>query len=242
MKLRWIPLKLLIRSGSRAPKEWFHAQSRWWKLLFCFISMRAHSSEASCFPVLDIRSRHKTCMHKTERFTALTECTRLGEILLIKMQHLWEVCVCCEKDFREPFIRLDLRQSLSVLLFVLQDDSREKVTFLFGTQTGTAERFAKELRSELQQRFGDGTRYNVIDIEDYSHEDLLADEKLVFFMLATYGDGEPTDNAANFFSWVTDAAKAAKEDESQKILQVCLIARRYLHEGVQKLEKERSNL
>lgn len=107
----------------------------------------------------------------------------------------------------------------------MQDEGKEKVTLLFGTQTGTAERFAKQLRTELQQRFGEQMLYNVIDIEEYAHEEKLQDEKLVFLVLATYGDGEPTDNAANFFNWVTEAAREAKEDPSGKILQVSSLCR-----------------
>ena len=99
-------------------------------------------------------------------------------------------------------------------------EHKEKVTLLFGTQTGTAERFAKQLKTELQQKYGDDTLYNVLDIEDYKHEDKLQDEKLVILMLATYGDGEPTDNAANFFNWLQESAGEAKEDESKKILTV----------------------
>lgn len=60
--------------------------------------------------------------------------------------------------------------------------------------------------------------YNVVDIEEYIHEDKFPKEKLVFLMLATYGDGEPTDNAANFYSWITRAANEV--DDSTKILQV----------------------
>ena len=94
------------------------------------------------------------------------------------------------------------------------------VTLLFGTQTGTAERFCKQLKRELKQKFGEDTRYRIIDVEEYEHEEDLQHEKLVILMLATYGDGEPTDNAANFFNWVVDTAKEAEEDDEKKCLQV----------------------
>ena len=94
----------------------------------------------------------------------------------------------------------------------MQEDSKEKVALLFGTQTGTAERFAKDLRKELQQRYGSDTRYDVIDIEEYDHETRLEKEKVVFLILATYGDGEPTDNAAELYSWTLKAAGEEQGD------------------------------
>jgi len=90
---------------------------------------------------------------------------------------------------------------------------------LFGTQTGTAERFSKQIKAELTQRYGEDTAYDVVDVEEYEHEEKLVKEKLVFLMLATYGDGEPTDNAANFFTWVTKAAAEADKGGG-KLLEV----------------------
>ncbi|CAL8469233.1 g8774 [Coccomyxa elongata] len=88
------------------------------------------------------------------------------------------------------------------------EDTRQKALILFGTQTGTAERFSKQLKSELAARYGDGNRYEVLDMEEFKAEELHK-EKLVFFMMATYGDGEPTDNAADFYGWLVKASSDA---------------------------------
>jgi NADPH-ferrihemoprotein reductase len=85
-------------------------------------------------------------------------------------------------------------------------DTREHCTILFGTQTGTAERFAKSLKSQLESKYGASTVFNVVDVENYVAEK-LPKEKLVFFLMATYGDGEPTDNAADFYNWLLAQAK-----------------------------------
>ena len=66
-------------------------------------------------------------------------------------------------------------------------------------------------RTELLQRYGDGMGFAIEDMETYAHEARLPGERLVLLLLATYGDGEPTDNALEFYNWVTAAAKGAAE-------------------------------
>lgn len=90
-------------------------------------------------------------------------------------------------------------------------DTRPKISLLYGTQTGTAERFAKTLRTEISRQYSDNVLIQLQNLEKFSPEDLQA-QQLVIFVVATYGDGEPTDDAANFYSWLT---KSAEEDNDQ---------------------------
>ncbi|CAG7922353.1 unnamed protein product [Penicillium olsonii] len=88
------------------------------------------------------------------------------------------------------------------------DETNKNCVIFYGSQTGTAEDYASRLAKEGSQRFGLKTM--VADIEDYDYENLdkFPEDKVAFFVLATYGEGEPTDNAVEFYQFFTgeDAA------------------------------------
>ena len=83
------------------------------------------------------------------------------------------------------------------------DETGKNCVIFYGSQTGTAEDYASRLAKEGSQRFGLKTL--VADIEDYDYENLdtFPDDKVAFFVLATYGEGEPTDNAVEFYQFLT---------------------------------------
>ncbi|ODV97282.1 hypothetical protein PACTADRAFT_49021 [Pachysolen tannophilus NRRL Y-2460] len=91
------------------------------------------------------------------------------------------------------------------LVEVLNETGKKAIVF-YGSQTGTAEDYAHKYAKELQTRFQVPTI--CCDIADYDFDKLgaLPSEvdgfKFVTFFMATYGEGEPTDNAVDFFDYL----------------------------------------
>lgn len=83
------------------------------------------------------------------------------------------------------------------------EESGKNCVIFYGSQTGTAEDYASRLAKEGSSRFGLKTM--VADLEDYDYEniDTFPDNRIAMFVLATYGEGEPTDNAVDFYEFIT---------------------------------------
>ncbi|KAI8963889.1 NADPH-cytochrome P450 reductase [Daldinia sp. FL1419] len=83
------------------------------------------------------------------------------------------------------------------------EESGKNCVIFYGSQTGTAEDYASRLAKEGKSRFGLETM--VADLEDYDFDNLdeIPTDKIVMFVLATYGEGEPTDNAVDFYEFIT---------------------------------------
>lgn len=73
----------------------------------------------------------------------------------------------------------------------------------FGSQTGTAEDFASRLAQEAKARFGLKSMVADLDEHDFGNLGQVPRDKILIFVLATYGEGEPTDNAADFYNLIS---------------------------------------
>lgn len=73
----------------------------------------------------------------------------------------------------------------------------------FGSQTGTAEIYAKQLRSEAAKH---GFRGESIDMGNWKKgaREALLGADLAVFLMATYGEGDPTDTSKDFVDWLKD--------------------------------------
>jgi sulfite reductase alpha subunit-like flavoprotein len=74
----------------------------------------------------------------------------------------------------------------------------EPLVILFGSQTGSAEGLAKKLAKESEAR---GFTPKLFALNDYEQANLPAVSKALIIS-STWGDGEPPDNAVNFWNWI----------------------------------------
>jgi NADPH-ferrihemoprotein reductase len=87
------------------------------------------------------------------------------------------------------------------------------VAVYYGTQTGTSERFAREVEEEVKRRYGRAVRVRTTDLEHVTAdtaEDTFTQgghEPFAIFLQSTYGDGEPTDTSTEFVHWLRDQAE-----------------------------------
>ncbi|KAF8909007.1 hypothetical protein CPB84DRAFT_118385 [Gymnopilus junonius] len=83
-------------------------------------------------------------------------------------------------------------------------EAKKRIVIFYGSQTGTAEEYAIRLAKEAKQKFGLASL--VCDPEEYDFENLdqLPEDCAAFFVMATYGEGEPTDNAVQLMQNVED--------------------------------------
>nr|ALK24272.1 cytochrome P450 reductase [Phaffia rhodozyma] len=82
-------------------------------------------------------------------------------------------------------------------------DQKKRLAVFYGSQTGTAEEYATRIAKEAKSRFGVSSL--VCDIEEYDFEklDQVPEDCAIVFCMATYGEGEPTDNAVQFIEMIS---------------------------------------
>ena len=130
----------------------------------------------------------------------------LGVILVATVAYLtkgslWGV----EKDpYASSFADANgLKAGKSTNIVEKMEETGKNCVIFYGSQTGTAEDYASRLAKEGKSRFGLETM--VADLEDYEYDNLdaIPNDKIVMFVLATYGEGEPTDNAVEFYDFLS---------------------------------------
>jgi NADPH-ferrihemoprotein reductase len=73
-----------------------------------------------------------------------------------------------------------------------------KMSIYFGSQTGTAMGFARTLSNSFRKN---GFDAKVVDLGDFDPQQLLS-SRIAIFLVASYGEGDPTDNALRFYEWL----------------------------------------
>ena len=75
----------------------------------------------------------------------------------------------------------------------------EPLLILFGSQTGSAEGLAKKFAKESESR---GFAPKLAALNDFESAGFAGASKAVIIS-STWGDGEPPDNAVNFWNWLS---------------------------------------
>lgn len=83
------------------------------------------------------------------------------------------------------------------------DETGKNCVIFYGSQTGTGEDYASRLAKEGSSRFGLKTMTADLEEYDYDNLDQFPEDKVAMFVLATYGEGEPTDNAVDFYEFIS---------------------------------------
>ncbi|KAM0213589.1 hypothetical protein ACHAQD_009242 [Fusarium lateritium] len=89
----------------------------------------------------------------------------------------------------------------------LLTNKEKDLTIFWGSQSGTSERLATQLSYEITSAFSKNSL--VVDLSDIDLDSIeeLPRDKPVLFILSTYGEGDPSDNAAAFFDWLKPSTK-----------------------------------
>ncbi|KFZ02877.1 hypothetical protein V502_11426 [Pseudogymnoascus sp. VKM F-4520 (FW-2644)] len=82
------------------------------------------------------------------------------------------------------------------------EDAKKDLVIFWGSQSGTAETLANRLVRDCRSRFGLDAL--AADLSDYDPESItnIPAAKFAVFIVSTYGEGDPSDNAAHFLSWL----------------------------------------
>ena len=85
---------------------------------------------------------------------------------------------------------------------LIHELQKKDLVIFWGSQSGTAEGFANRLVRDCRSRFGLDAL--AADLSDYDPDSIsnIPSSKLAIFIISTYGEGDPSDNATQFLSWL----------------------------------------
>lgn len=94
------------------------------------------------------------------------------------------------------------------------------IVLFYGSQTGTAEDLAIRTQNDIASKLE--IPCVVLDPDEFEMEDLqewknFSPERtwILGFFMATYGEGEPTDNSTDFYSWIMDGQGTVEDKGDQ---------------------------
>jgi sulfite reductase (NADPH) flavoprotein alpha-component len=93
-------------------------------------------------------------------------------------------------------------------------EQAQRVTVLFGSQTGNGRRVAEKLHRQLESQ---GLAARLVNAADFKTRD-IATEKLLFLVVSTHGDGDPPDDARALFDYLGSRKAPRLEQLSYSVL------------------------
>jgi NADPH-ferrihemoprotein reductase len=109
------------------------------------------------------------------------------------MKNLWKCLFCSGNSAADEETEIEFREASTLPIHIF-----------FGSETGTASTFANILKQEAEN---EGLNAQIVDLENF-HPDSFLQVRLGFFMVATRGEGDPTDNAIKFTEWLTSPERS----------------------------------
>lgn len=111
------------------------------------------------------------------------------------------------------------------------EDEKPDVVLFWGSQSGTAQVFARRFARQLQSQYA--IKVEAADLDDYDHETLTrlppGPAPILGFVLATYGEGDPPDNAYGLSKALVSLAQDRNRDDAAS---TCLSNLRYIIFGL----------
>ena len=111
-------------------------------------------------------------------------------------------CCFCSNEGSFKFIILDHTVIFKVYYFSLG----KTIAIFYGSQTGTAEEFSQRLSKDSQRYKLKAVVYDPEECEMDELNQMVTEipKSLAVFVVATYGEGDPTDNAIAFYDWLKE--------------------------------------
>ncbi|KAK4511455.1 ARF-binding protein [Mucor velutinosus] len=109
------------------------------------------------------------------------------------------------------------QQTLNTISSIMKSNNQQLVIF-YGSQTGTAEGYAHRIAKDYKRKYHLDAMVACLDQYDMKYLDTVPG--IAVFVVASYGEGEPTDNAASFYSLLD--RYTAKNDLPFSHLRYCI--------------------
>lgn len=115
-----------------------------------------------------------------------------------------------ERPQRKDGSRTAIQQKTRNVATLMQQTDKNVVVF-WGSQSGVAEGFADKLSRELHARFG--LKVLTADLSNFDADTIaqLPETHFAFFLMSTFGEGDPSDNAQAFYEWIHNGTHSEKQ-------------------------------